>query len=90
MAGNNGIAAIKLEKRSSIHGDESSLTMIDSSSGARELFPDDKASPNPQEMDDDFWVTASASQMAQHISLNGPKTQFAQDKDLGIASGEKT
>ena len=41
-------------------------------------------------MDEEFWVTASASQMAQHISLNGPKTQFAQEKELGINSGEKT
>ena len=48
--------------------------MIDSATDVGQLYPDDQVKDGAQEMDDDFWVNASASQMAQHISLNGPKT----------------
>ena len=48
--------------------------MIDSASDVGQLYPDDQSNGNAKEMDEDFWVNASASQMAQHISLNGPKT----------------
>ena len=53
---------------------DSELTMIDSASDVGQLYPDDQSNGNAKEMDEDFWVNASASQMAQHISLNGPKT----------------
>ena len=48
--------------------------MIDSATDVGMLYPEDQAKDNSKEMDEEFWVTASASQMAQHISLNGPKT----------------
>ena len=66
------------------------LMMIDQTTDVGQLYPDDQAKDGSKEMDEEFWVNASASQMAQHISLNGPKTQFAKDKEAGINSGEKT
>ena len=53
---------------------DSELAMIDSATDVGMLYPEDQAKDNSIEMDEEFWVTASASQMAQHISLNGPKT----------------
>ena len=57
-----------------VRNKDSELTMIDSATDVGQLYPDDQVKDGAQEMDDDFWVNASASQMAQHISLNGPKT----------------
>ena len=63
-------------KRASMHmrNRDDELTMIDSSTDVGQLYPDDQVKSGAKEMDEEFWVNASASQMAQHISLNGPKT----------------
>ena len=83
-----------IQKRSSMHmrarTHDSELTQLESTSDVGQLYPDDKAASGAQEMDEEFWVSASASQMAQHISLNGPKTQFVQEQEAGINTGEKT
>ena len=80
--------AHKLSQRNRTHQDYDQYladnTLVESSDVHQSLVQD--VAPQGQKaMDEDFWVNASANDMAQHISMQPKLTDFAQERSTSSA-----
>ena len=65
-------------------------TLLDTiSSDLGDSIKNDHAPQNQTEMDEEFWVNASPSAMAEHISLQPKLTEYANDRETQMSSVDK-